>query len=171
MESAQKLAKITKEAFVVKPMEVKDNIYVMEKANGISLKTLEDVVYLEAEKKNIVAYDKKYGKTTNIERLKDIDEKIEEIKKKSPDFAELNITHEEINKILSNYIKVVTEQFDSIYKNGKTLHADILPGNVFVDIKALKEGKNKVITLIDTGNTVDITLEQSKTALILSQYI
>ena len=171
MESAQKLAKITKEAFVVKPMEVKDNIYVMEKANGISLKTLEDVVYLEAEKKNIVAYDKKYGKTTNIERLKDIDEKIEEIKKKSPDFAELNITHEEINKILSNYIKVVTEQFDSIYKNGKTLHADIHPGNVFVDIKALKEGKNKVITLIDTGNTVDITMEQSKTALKLSQYI
>ena len=119
----------------------------------------------------LVAYDKKYGKTTNIERLKDIDEKIEEIKKKSPDFAELNITHEEINKILSNYIKVVTEQFDSIYKNGKTLHADIHPGNVFVDIKALKEGKNKVITLIDTGNTVDITMEQSKTALKLSQYI
>ena len=61
MESAQKLAKITKEAFVVKPMEVKDNIYVMEKANGISLKTLEDVVYLESSKKNIIAYDKKKG--------------------------------------------------------------------------------------------------------------
>lgn len=171
MQSAHKLAKQTKEAFVVKPIEVKDNIYVMEKANGISLKTLQDVVTLESRKKNIMAYAQKEGKPVNDEYIKIIEKEIEEIKKKSPDFAELNITSSEINKILSNYIKVVTEQFDSIYKNGKTIHADIHPGNVFVDIKALKEGKKKVLTLIDTGNTIDMTMEQSRTALKLSQYV
>ena len=37
MKAAQELAKVTKKAQVVKPIEVQDNIYVMEKADGVSL--------------------------------------------------------------------------------------------------------------------------------------
>lgn len=212
MEAAKRLAKYTKKANVVKPLEIKDNVYVMEKAPGISLKTLQDISAAEA-KKNIftnsikmfedkAAYNeqliqditnkvadpakhtadeipklqaeiKKYKQSADFYKnmLPDIENEITKIKSKAPDFDKVNITANEIDRLLSQYIKAQTEQFDSIYKTGKTLHGDIHPGNVFVDLKALKSGKGNALTLIDTGNIIDLSVQQSHNALKLNQYI
>ncbi len=173
MEAAKRLAKFTKEANIVKPLEIKDNIYIMEKARGISLKTLQDVSSLEASKNTYTKLMQKQPdqKAFYEKEIAQIDKKIKEIKAKSPDFDKIDITPKEIDNLLSQYIKAQTEQFDSLYKNGKTLHGDIHPGNVFVDLKALKSGKGKALTLIDTGNVIDLTMEQSRTALKLKEYV
>lgn len=170
MESASRLVKFTKEANIVKPLEIKDNIYVMEKAPGISLKTLQDVSSLEA-RKNVYETLTKSGKIDFSKEIANIEKQIKEIKAKSPDFDQVNITPKEIDRLLSQYIKVQAEQFDRIYKNGKTLHGDIHPGNVFVDLKALKSGQGKAITLIDTGNVIDLSMGQARSALKLNEYV
>ncbi len=46
MEAASSLAKVTKQAKVVRPIEVKDGVYIMEKADGVSLKSLNDYLNL-----------------------------------------------------------------------------------------------------------------------------
>ncbi len=165
MEAAKELVKYTKEARVVKPIEVKNNIYVMEKAEGISLKTLQEMVDLQATKR----LAEKTGKSTFD--LDFINEKIEHLKAKSPDFDFYELTEEQSQKLIKEYMQLQIEQFDSIYKNGKILHADIHPGNVFIDLEALKAGKSKVLTLIDTGNTVKMSKDQSEGALKLTQYV
>lgn len=175
--AAKELAKFSKYANVVIPLELKDGIYVMEKAPGISLKTLQDVTALEASK---ARYNKLLGKLDPNKNsldvgykseIESIDKRIAEIRAKSPDFATINITPEEIDRLLAQYIKAQTEQFDSIYKTGKVLHGDIHPGNVFVDLKALKSGNGNALTLIDTGNTINLSMEQARNALKLNQYI
>ena len=178
LNSAVELAKFSKYANVVKPFEIKNNIYVMEKAPGISLKTLQDVSSLEASKNYYSKMLAKFVKEKNNfginyykEELENIEKRIAQIKENSPDFATIDITPREIDRLLSQYIKVKTEQFDSIYKGGKTLHGDIHPGNIFVDLNALKSGRGKALTLVDTGNTIQLSMEQSKSALLLNHYI
>ena len=163
MNAAKELVKYTKKANVVKPIEVKDNIYVMEKANGISLKTLEEVIDLESSKRF-------YTDVGDTQRADKIQQQIIELKSKSPDFDLEKLTPGQVRKLLTEYIKVQTEQLHAINKNGKILHADIHPGNLFIDLNALKTGKGKIITLIDTGNTITMTKEQSKNALKLTKY-
>lgn len=179
MEAAKSLAQHTKAANVVKPLEIKDNIYVMEKAPGISLKTLQDVSSLEARKNylnrmresNNPLFKNMYSEETIKDEIQQIDKEIKQIKSKSPDFEQINISAKEIDRLLSQYLKVYTEQFDSIKKGGKVIHGDIHPGNIFIDLKALKSGNGKAFTLIDTGNTINMTMEQSHQALKLNEYI
>jgi predicted unusual protein kinase regulating ubiquinone biosynthesis (AarF/ABC1/UbiB family) len=140
----------------------------MEKAPGISLETL--VKYYELECKEqlyktpISEWDMKILNETRKEMA--------ELKAKSPDFKDFDLNNNEAKNILYNYIDVFVEQLNKIGKNGKTLHADIHPGNIFVNLDVLKNktGK-KLFTLIDTGNTVDITKDQSLRALKLTSYI
>ena len=73
--------------------------------------------------------------------------------------------------MLKEYQKVFIEQFHKIDKNGKVIHADIHPGNIFIDPDVLKSKKGKLFTLIDTGNTIDMGVEQSLRALNLTSYI
>ncbi len=158
MKAAQKLAKYTKKANVVVPIEAKQGIYVMEKAKGISLDTLVKYNELMILKKG--GYD-----------IAKIDKEIAALKAKSPDFDISELTPDEIKRLVTNYMDVLVEQFNKVDKNGKTLHADIHPGNIFIDIDALKSKKGKLFTLIDTGNTVNISKEQALRTIKLTNYI
>ena len=174
MEAAKNLKPYTKMANVVQPIEVKDNIYVMEKANGISLKTLQEYISLVADKKYYLKMintdtDDLYGFYQR--QINEINAKLEALRAKSPDFNLDGLSSKELKKLLYEYILVNTEQFHAINKNGKVLHADIHPGNIFIDLDALKSGKGKLLTLIDTGNTVNMSKVQSLNALKLTQYI
>jgi predicted unusual protein kinase regulating ubiquinone biosynthesis (AarF/ABC1/UbiB family) len=67
------------------------------------------------------------------------------------------------------------------------MHADIHPGNIFIDVKALRNRKkgalseakkylghresNKIFTLIDTGNVINLDKEQAMRAINLTSYI
>ena len=174
MEAAKNLKPYTKMANVVQPIEVKDNIYVMEKANGISLKTLQEFISLNSKKKNLEKQLKEAeeGMSAFLQYdIREIDEQLKALRAKSPDFNLDGLTSKELKKLLYEYILVNTEQFHAINKNGKVLHADIHPGNIFIDLDALKSGKGKLLTLIDTGNTVNMSKVQSLNALKLTQYI
>ena len=175
MEAAKKLKPYTKTANVVQPIEVKDNIYVMEKANGISLKTLQEFISLNFDKKY---YEKllkdaegEWSKRSWQNEIDKVNAQLDALRAKSPDFNLDGLTSKELKKLLYEYILVNTEQFHAINKNGKVLHADIHPGNIFIDLDALKSGKGKLLTLIDTGNTVNMSKVQSLNALKLTQYI
>ena len=61
--------------------------------------------------------------------------------------------------------------FSKLDKNGKVIHADIHPGNIFINLENLKSGKGKLFTLIDTGNTITMTKEQTKAALRIIPFI
>ena len=175
MEAAKQLKKYTTKAEVVKPIEVKNNIYVMEKANGISLVTLQKTFDLEYDKKYYQEHyflsKDDFDKVYYGKKLLEIKEKLKLIRSQSPDFDVNEITNKHLKKMLLEYISVNIEQFNAIHKNGKVLHADIHPGNVFIDLDALIKGKGKILTLIDTGNTVNLSKLQSKNALKLTKYI
>ena len=175
MEAAKNLKPYTKTANVVQPIEVKDNIYVMEKANGISLKTLQEFISLNFDKKY---YEKllkdaegEWSKRSWQNEIDKVNAQLDALRAKSPDFNLDGLTSKELKKLLYEYILVNTEQFHAINKNGKVLHADLPPGNIFIDLDALKSGKGKLLTLIDTGNTVNMSKVQSLNALKLTQYI
>lgn len=145
----------------------------MEKANGISLDTL--IRYWEQEnwksfaQRMITKHPEKTEHYTNL--LQDVEKEIAKIKTKSPDFKDFELKDDEIKKMLNQYIEVLTEQFNKVDKGGKTLHADIHPGNVFVDVNAVKSGKGKAFTLIDTGNTIDLSKQQALSSMKLTSYV
>lgn len=173
LKAAKKLSKSTKHANVVVPIEVKPGVYVMEKAPGISLDTL--VKYYQYE--SVINYYKSQSKTGGSgpkyaeDVINQYTKKIEELKAKSPDFKDFDLSTNEINVLLKRYIDIMVEQFTKVDKNGKTLHADIHPGNIFINIDALKNKKGKLFTLIDTGNTIDLAKEESMAALKLTTFI
>ena len=149
----------------------------MEKANGISLETLQESIQLETEKK---LYQNELSKITDNDgwekgyyekELKEIEEKIKRLKAKSPDFDLSGITDKQLKKMMLEYISVMNEQLYKIDKNGKVLHADIHPGNIFIDLDALKTGKRKFLTLIDTGNYVTFSKLQAENTLKLTKWI
>lgn len=195
MEAAQKLVKYTKTANVVKPIEVKNGIYVMEKAKGISLESFVKMNSFLGEK---AYYEKritklKAGKLSKSEiesiptsqqeeyikreledwnrLLEEVNQKIAKLKAKTPEFNDITLTDKEAMYMFEEYVKVLTEQLYKVDKNGKILHADIHPGNIFIDVEALKTRKGKVFTLIDTGNTIQLSKEQGMRMSRLSQYI
>lgn len=173
MKAAQKLRKTTKQANVVSPIKAGPGYYIMEKAPGISLDTL--VKYYQQEIG--ISYIKSYAKQGYFTReeadkaIAECQKRIQKLKTKSPDFKDFDLSQSEIQKLLNKYIDVYTEQFVKVDKHGKTLHADIHPGNIFINLEALKTGKGKIFTLIDTGNTIDLAKEQAISAIRFSSYI
>lgn len=172
MNAAKELKKFTKTADVVVPMEAKQGIYVMEKAPGISVKTLVDYYDCERDIKWLTKWskeepDNKWYKE-EIQRVK---EKMEKIKSRSPEFEAFDMKPSQIKKLLKTYIDLQVEQFSKVDKNGKVIHADIHPGNIFINLEALKSGKGKLFTLIDTGNTITLTKEQSLASLKVVGFI
>lgn len=161
-KAADKLRKFTKKADVVVPIQAKPGIYIMEKAPGISLENLTRYYTAQAQLK-LINYPPEKAK---------LEAEIKAIKAKSPDFEDFELSTNQVEKLLTNYMDVLIEQFSKIEKDGKTLHADIHPGNIFINLDVVKGAKKgKLFTLIDTGNTIDLTQEQSKRFIQYSSFI
>lgn len=82
-----------------------------------------------------------------------------------------DITVDQAQTLLEKYQEVLIEQFSKVEPGGKTIHGDIHPGNIFIDFKALKEGKKDFFTLIDTGNVVEQDPKTALRFLNLTKYI
>lgn len=172
MNAAKKLVNFTQTARVVKPIKVKDGLYVMEKAEGINLKKLMELNNIDY---SIKFNEKHLSKLTNekdkAECLKQIEFLKSEKEKLSTKYKDIMLTEKDTDYMIDEYMKVLIEQLYKTDAKGRTLHADIHPGNIFIDVKALKERKGKVFTLIDTGNTIDLTAEQATRSMKLTQFI
>lgn len=172
MNAAKELKKYSKVADVVIPMEAKSGIYVMEKAPGISVKTLVDYYNCESSIKYFKRYAKKHPDTEWIKpTIEKYEEDMKKIKSKAPEFEDFDMTPSQIKKLLKTYIDLQVEQFAKVDKNGKVIHADIHPGNIFINLQALKSGKGKLLTLIDTGNTIKLSKEQAMASLKVVGFI
>lgn len=177
MDAAQKLAKSTKMANVVKPIEVKNNIYVMERADGISLADFNEYSKRILEKKAAIEIYKKGDSewyTENLNKAKqELEEILSELKEKIgiDDFNFEDLTQEETVEMIKQYQNILNEQFSKVDAQGKVIHGDIHPGNIFIDVKKLKAGDKKFFTLIDTGNTIEQTKEQALRFMNLTKYI
>ena len=201
MKAAQELAKSTKLAKVVKPIEVKNGVYIMEKADGISLASL---IELNAAKNYKEFLEKPTfggmmldlpdtlerllkGAADNKEKIERLNEYIKRIEARTPQFGDITLNKDDFIALIGEYQQVLTEQFNKVDKNGKVLHADIHPGNIFIDINALRKRKdniittakgqlgirknNQIFTLIDTGNTINMGVDQSLRAIKLNAYV
>ena len=172
MNAAKELKKYSKVADVVVPMEAKPGIYVMEKAPGISIKTLVDYYNCESNIKYYKRHAKKHPECQWVQgTIKEYEEKMKKIKSRAPEFEDFEMTSSQIKKLLKTYIDLQVEQFSRVDKNGKVIHADIHPGNIFINLQALKSGKGKLLTLIDTGNTIKLTKEQTMNSLKIVGFI
>ena len=89
---------------------------------------------------------------------------------------------------MEQYEDVLIEQFSKVDSTGKIIHGDIHSGNIFVDMKTLRENlqgelsrkakrisgvhnSKPALTLIDTGNTINQTSEQAFRFKNLTSYI
>lgn len=172
MNAAKELKKYSKVADVVVPMEAKPGIYIMEKAPGISIKTLVDYYNCESSIKHFKRYAKKHPDTEWIKpTIEKYEEDMKKIKSRAPEFEDFDMTPSQIKKLLKTYIDLQVEQFAKVDKNGKVIHADIHPGNIFINLQALKSGKGKLLTLIDTGNTIKLSKEQAMASLKVVGFI
>lgn len=171
-KAAETLVKYTKTANVVKPIEVKDGLYIMEKADGVSLKKLMELNNVDTY---IKRYEKELSEARNEKDKKYLAEKIKKLKAEkenlSTKYKDIVLNEKDTDYMIDEYMKVLVEQLYKTDAAGRTLHADIHPGNIFIDVKALKDRKGKVFTLIDTGNTIDLTAEQAARSMRLTQYI
>lgn len=172
MNAAKELKKYSKVADVVVPMEAKPGIYIMEKAPGISVKTLVDYYNCESSIKYFKRYAKKHPDTEWVKpTIEKYEEDLKKIKSRAPEFEDFDMTPSQIKKLLKTYIDLQVEQFAKVDKNGKVIHADIHPGNIFINLQALKSGKGKLLTLIDTGNTIKLSKEQAMASLKVVGFI
>lgn len=129
---------------------------------------------------------------TNKEKLQKINDFIDKIERKTPTHRNnIKLTPEDIKNLITEYQQVLVEQYNKITSGGKVVHGDIHPGNIFIDVDALKNmsapgrmeqmwtdltgrvsRKNHgVFTLIDTGNVINLSKEQSISLLNLTSYI
>ena len=225
MRAAEKLAKETKYAKVVKGIKVSDDnsAYVMERAQGISLESLMNLNEAYSYRENLLKtindgagniFDNLNGAIgadlaemqmkgsplqaiikdytlSKEEKLAKINEFIDKIEAKTPSHGNIKLEPEDIKNLISEYQQVLVEQYNRIGVDGKVVHGDIHPGNIFIDIDALKNmskpnkaqeiwtnvtGKvnrknHGIFTLIDTGNVIELSKEQSISLLNLSSYI
>ena len=180
MDAARKIAEFSKAADVVKPIGAKEGIYVMEKAPGISVKTLQDYILAK-----IHLSDLQKAKADGVRIVSNLDKReigideaieivqtrIKELKGRSPDFADFELSSGQIKDLLYKYMDVVNEQYNALSRGGKTIHGDLHTGNVFINLDALKSGKGKLFTLIDTGNFIEMTSKQTAQALRLETFL
>ena len=171
MRNAKKLKKCTSEAKVCTGVEAVEDIYIMDLAKGINLKTFAKLNALRSEK---IMCEKQIqsGNKDAQYWLQSIERDIEKIKKKTPNFDKItDLSEKEASKILDSYQKLFVEQFYKIDKNGKVIHGDLHSGNIMIDIDAFKAGKKDFFTVIDTGNTIEMSEAQALRALKLSEII
>ena len=162
MANAKKLAQCTTKADVVKPIKCKNGVYVMEKAKGISLSSFLKLNRLYAE----LEVNKNLGLPFD-----DIQCQIDDILKRTPDFKDIKFDKKDTEYILSKYQEMIVEQFHKVDKKGKIIHGDLHNSNVMIDPEALKSRKGNLFSLIDAGNIIEMSPEQSLRALNMINYI
>ena len=142
MKAAQELAKVTKQAMLVQPVKV----------------SKDGSAYVMEKAKGVCLQDLTMSDydifTGGSKKLK-----------------ELNITKDETLKMFDRYCDVTVEQFNKVNSDGKIIHGDIHPGNIFVDVEAMRRGEKNFLTLIDTGNTVVQTPDMAQRYVRLTKYI
>ena len=171
MKAADELRKVTKKAKIVQGIEVKDNIYVMEKAKGVSLKTLTDYYTKKDSIEQQVAVAEMMKKIPGMgENLADeLQKSIDMNQARLKEFEALEkemggeMSKARAQKLIEKYQDVLVEQFSKVDGNGKIIHGDIHAGNIFID--------GKDITLIDTGNVIRLSSEQAIRFMNLTKYI
>ena len=172
MKAAQKLVEFTKTAQVVKPIEVKNGLYVMQKADGISFRKLLELNNIDYFIKDC---EKALKEAKNSKDKEQIQKWLDQYKKDkaelSSKYKDITLTEADVDYMIDEYMKVLVEQLYKTEKAGRTLHADIHPGNIFIDVNAIKARKGKAFTLIDTGNTIDLTAEQAERSMRLTKYL
>ena len=201
MDAANRLAQYTKRANVVRPIEVKNGVYVMEKANGISLSSLVELnsAYFMRDalmknqgsfvepKEGTKLYERLKGVTDDKKKLEIVNDYIKQVEARTPEFGDINLSKEDYKALIDEYQQVLVEQFNRVDKNGKVIHTDIHAGNIFIDVNALRNrkkgivtdaksylgrsGSNKVFTLIDTGNVIAMEQDAAMKATQLTSYI
>ena len=190
MEAAKKLQQSTKLAQVAQGVEVSGNgkVYIMQKADGECLQRVTEYfkrrTSLESDVNRYrgLVNQQVMGKTNGQDYKKDLElaqkrlEAFDKVHARMKGFEQL--TDEDSRALLSLYQDVLVEQFSKVDPKGKTIHADIHPGNIMIDYDALKKYaagdksyRSKVFTLIDTGNTIEQTPELAMKFLNLSRYI
>lgn len=87
-------------------------------------------------------------KTWADEEIAKSEELIKKIKSRAPEFDDFEMTPSQIKRLLKNYIDLQVEQFSKIDKNGKVIHADIHPGNIFINLNSLKTVKANYLPLL-----------------------
>ncbi|MCQ2754920.1 MAG: AarF/UbiB family protein, partial [bacterium] len=206
--AAENLVNYTSVAKVVKPIKVVNNMYVMEKADGISLESLINLntatEFKKAIEKNVpiktligdleeedairkmLTKDGRY--VEKEEAIEILQKYIDKVQSRTPQYGDIKLSKNDIKALIEEYQQVLIEQFNKVDKKGKVLHADIHPGNIFIDINALKNRKggslrstatmltgkrsnNQIFTLIDTGNTIKMDQAQALRSINLSSYI
>ena len=167
MDAAKRLEPVTKMANIVKPVKVQNNIYVMERAKGVSLESFMKLNDLFLQREAV----ERLGNDSVKKQISYIEKEIAKVKSRMPGFNDVKFNKKDTNYILEQYQKVFVEQFHKIHRDGKIIHGDLHPGNIFIDPEVLKSRRGKLFTLIDTGNTIEMTAEQSLRALNFTKYI
>ena len=133
----------------------------------------------------------RYGHNDEL-LLEKLEEYIAKVEAKTPTYSSnIRLEPENLKNLINEYQQVLVEQFNKVSENGKVIHGDIHPGNIFIDVDALRKipKNNKlqelytdltgnvrrknhgVFTLIDTGNVIELNKEQSISLLNLTSYI
>ena len=181
LQAAQELAKTTTKAKVVIPKEVSKagDCYVMERAEGVCMQKLLEYA---AAKSQLASDGASADIGFNLGTLTSI---LRELRKNGTKPQEIvdnfekiygkeiryNLTGNELKNILQKYQEIYVEQFAKIGTEGKTIHGDLHPGNIFIDINAYRAGKEDYITLIDTGNVIRQSKDSAFKLLNMSNYI
>jgi len=206
MIGAQELKKYTNFAKIVNPIEVKNGVYVMEKAEGISLASLVELNSAKNYRDLLIKdspwqydfrpkSDSKLGRLladakTKEEKINILDKYIEKVEGRTPQYGDISLSKDDFKFLIEEYQQVLTEQFYKIGKDGKVMHGDIHPGNIFVNIDALREARkhsknpvtmissqlgkrksNQIFTLIDPGNYINQLKEHALSAMRFSSYL
>jgi len=164
MKNAQKLLQTTKKVKVVKGLDVKNGIYLMEKAEGISLNS-----FLELNKLNVLK--EKAVKSGDSGYVKFLESEIEQLKSHMPDFGDISFNAKDTDYILKQYQNMYIEQFHKIDGVAKTMHGDIHADNIMINLEALRTRKGPLFTLIDTGNVIDMSAEQAIRSVKFTDFV
>lgn len=179
LQNAEKIAKSTKRAMVANPRFVEtvngSQIYVMEHARGMNLKSFCELIDIISEdtlrKRNISWLG---GMPASPKSLDQVIAKMSQTPEEAKILEEKmkNLTEKDLEFFFEEIQNVVAEQFGAITQNGKAIHGDIHPGNMFVDLDAVKNHKKgQVFTLIDTGNAINLTAKEAENMLRISTCI
>lgn len=188
LNNAKSIAKSTKKAMVVKPGTVEKigdtQIYVMEHAKGMNLKIFCEMANSAAKQKTdgslfktmgaITEEDIKWANKTGKAELERLIEKMSQTREEAEALKEkiLKLNREDLKFFMQELQDVIAEQFGAITTEGKVIHGDIHPGNMFVDLDAvLNRQKGKVFTLIDTGNAINLSAKEAENMLRISTCI
>lgn len=192
-KNAEALANVTHEANVVKSIAAGEDIHVMEYVgDSISLEKFLEIQKALSKIRNSrwerelldksadelrklkSDWDNCYTKYRfNLDDVKEVLELKEKQELYGCHISEI-VDPEKIKMIYEQYQRVISEQFNRLPQSGqeKVTHADIHSGNIMINVEALQKGDAKnLFTLIDTGNVVRQSAEETARMLNFEAYL